>query len=248
MFQRRKRNSCIFFRQRRGGKIDSLFCLAVPQDAGPSCTPLQWHHRLTFFLFLFLPPPASYANCNRTPLSHTGDVLMLGSFLSGGLWAPGQHLLCVCRGVASAGPGLISGLAKRLPARPGEGAVPCVWPGLGRGVDMHRKLGADPWVLRAGVAGQEEAGRRRGRLSRGTVKSSAHSQSHLHTAWAGGQGPSGNPLGAVAAHSLSFLVFKLRSHGAGSVRLHREAVSLISTHDSETDRVLCNLRGLSKWR
>ena len=113
---------------------------------------------------------------------------------------------------------------------------------------MHRKLGADPWVLRAGVTGQEEAGRRRGRLSRGTVKSSAHSQSHLHTAWAGGQGPSGNPLGAVAAHSLSFLVFKLRSHGAGSVRLHREAVSLISTHDSETDRVLCNLRGLSKWR
>ena len=168
--------------------------------------------------------------------------------LSGGLWAPGQHLLCVCRGVASAGPGLISGLAKRLPARPGEGAVPCVWPGLGRGVDVHRKLGADPWVLRAGVTGQEEAGRRRGRLSRGTVKSSAHSQSHLHTAWAGGQGPSGNPLGAVAAHSLSFLVFKLRSHGAGSVRLHREAVSLISTHDSETDRVLCNLRGLSKWR
>ena len=106
---------------------------------------------------------------------------MLGSFLFGGLWALGQHLLCVCRGVASAGPRADLGSRKEAP-RPGEGAIPCVWPGLGQGVDVHKKLGADPWVLRAGVAGQAEAGRRQGRLSRGTVKSSAHSQSHLRTA------------------------------------------------------------------
>lgn len=74
---------------------------------------------------------------------------MLGSFLFGGLWALGQHLLCVCRGVASAGPRADLGSHKEAP-RPGEGAIPCVWPGLGQGVDVHKKLGADPWVLSRG--------------------------------------------------------------------------------------------------
>ena len=54
------------------------------------------------FLSLSLSPsPRFLRKLQQKPLSRTGDVLMLGSFLSGGLWAPGQHLLCVCSPVAS---------------------------------------------------------------------------------------------------------------------------------------------------
>lgn len=70
------------------------------QDLAALPPPLQWHRRLTFFLFLFLPPPASYQTATepRSPQSgsgpglgrrprwgcaRTGDVPMLGYFLSG---------------------------------------------------------------------------------------------------------------------------------------------------------------------
>lgn len=240
MFQRRKRNSCIFFRQRRGGKIDSLFCLAVPQDAGPGCTttpPPPPVASSADFLSLSLslsPSPRFLPNCNRAPLSpvglrpwpgtasRAGDVPALGMCRCWAISSPvswsAPHV-CLQRG-DQCWPRAALGSCKEAPC-PGEGAIPCVRPGLGGGVDMHRKLGADRWVLGAGGHRPGGGWQAPGEAISGAIKSSAPSQSHLRTARAGEQGASGNPLGAVAAHSLSFLVFKMRSHGAGSVRLHR---------------------------
>lgn len=203
--------------------------------APPPLPPPQWHHRLTFFLFLFLflPPPASYQTATepRSPQSGSGPGLgrrpALGMCPHWGcadaglfpLRSPGQHLVCLQRG-DQCWPRAALGSCKEAPC-PGEGAIPCVRPGLGGGVDMHRKLGADRWVLGAGGHRPGGGWQAPGEAVSGAIKSSAPSQSHLRTARAGEQGASGNPLGAVAAHSLSFLVFKMRSHGAGSVRLHR---------------------------
>lgn len=150
--------------------------------APPPLPPPQWHHRLTFFLFLFLflPPPASYQTATepRSPQSGSGPGLgrrpALGMCPHWGcadaglfpLRSPGQHLMCACRGVTSAGPGLLLGLAKRLPVL---GRVPSLACGQGWAGEWTC---TESWGLTAGswepgVTGQAEGGRRRGRLSRG---------------------------------------------------------------------------------
>lgn len=151
-----------------------------------------WLHSSADFLSLSLSPsPRFLPNCNRAPLSpvglrpwpgtesalgmcphwghaRAGDVPALGMCPRWAISSPvswSAHM-CACGGVTSAGPGLLLGLAKRLPVL---GRVPSLACGQGWAGEWTC---TESWGLTAGswepgVTGQAEGGRRRGRLSRG---------------------------------------------------------------------------------